>query len=298
MIRVAADLGYEPNTAAQSLAGHRTGLIGLVVFDSDRLIDTKIFSGFIIGVTRALQARGLHAVLLLPEEDSDRRAVGRSILTDNLDGAIVIGHRADDPVLAELVRDRTPTVCFGQPIGHRKLWWVDQDNALGAQLAIEHLVESGRRRIAVLAGPQDRSWGRERLRGARAALHAAGLAPAGLEMCDFTPDSGRDAMRKLLAEAEGLDAVFACSEAIGRGALAALAEADIDVPAELGFVTYDDAPEFEHRMPPVTVIQMPLVELGAEAARLMVDRIRAQSGPSKHTLLSPSLVVRDSTASH
>lgn len=296
VLEAARSLGYQPNTAAQSLANRRTRLVGIVVSESERILDTRVFSSFIGGVSRALQHRGLHAVLMLPDDESERRAVGRSIMTDNLDGAIVIGHRANDPLLAELVHDGTPTVCFGQPIGQRGLWWVDQDNALGAQLAIEHLIETGRKNIAVLAGPPDRSWGRDRLAGAQAALAAAGHPASSVRVreCDFTPQSGRDAMMSILDEG-GVDAVFACSEAIGRGALSALAEAGVAVPSKVALVSYDDAPDFEFGSPSISVIRMPLVDLGAEAARLLLDRIEAKNGASRHTLLSPSLVVRTST---
>lgn len=298
VIEAARTLGYEPNTAAQSLAGRRTGLIGLVVFDSNRILDTRVFSSFIGGVAGALQSRGLHAVLILPEDDSDRRAVGHSIMTDNLDGAIVIGHRADDPLLTELTRDGIPVVCFGQPIGHRRLWWVDQDNALGAHFAVEHLIESGRRRIAILAGPQDRSWGRERLAGAQAALAEAGIPNDDVlvRMCDFTPQSGRVAVHDILRRVHDVDAIFSCSEAIGRGALSALTEAGVRIPAEMSFISYDDASDFEFGTPSVSVIRMPLTDLGVEAARLLVDRIDSGDTAPRHTVLSPSLIPRASTA--
>ena len=123
--------------------------------------------------------------------------------------------------------------------------FVDVDNALGARLAVDHLVAPGRRRIATIAGPPDMVAGRTRLRGLpggagrrRASTPTRALVATG----DFSQDSGEAAMRDLLGRCPDLDGVFCANDLMAAGALRVLRESGRSVPDDVAVVGFDDSP--------------------------------------------------------
>ena len=136
--------------------------------------------------------------------------------------------------------------------------YVDVDHIGGVAAAVRHLLATGRRRIATIAGPQDMVAGIDRLAGYRAALHEAGL-PEHVAVGDFTRESGVRAMRQLLDDDPQLDAVFVASDLMAHGALHALQEAGRRVPADVAVIGFDD---FE-----ISRLQRPAADHGPAADR-------------------------------
>ena len=189
-----------------------------------------------------------------------------------------------------------PVVFGGRPLDPTEQvnHTVDVDNAHGAELAAQHLVDRGRTRIATIAGPQDMPPGVDRLRGFQSALDDAGLAVAGVEFGDFSPASGAIAMRRLLEHDPTIDAVFAANDQMAIGAYSAIAESGRTIPGDIAVVGFDDDRYAATAMPPLTTVHQPSVEMGAEMARTLVRLIEGVETPAT-TLLPTSLVVRQSS---
>ena len=175
---------------------------------------------------------------------------------------------------------------------------MDVDNRGGAGLAVEHLLQSDRRHVATIAGPQDMPPGADRLAGYHETLARAGLEVADrlIEVADFSLEGGRAAMERLLERSPEIDAVFAASDLMAMGALGALAAAGRRVPDDVAVVGFDDSPIAAAARPPLTSVRQPTEEMGREMARLLLHGMRNAEGPPRRVILDTSLTIRQSSA--
>ena len=184
---------------------------------------------------------------------------------------------------------------------------ISVDNALGARLATEHLLGLGHRRIGFLSGPLRTSSRLERLAGYRSALVAAGLEPRpdlvweGLPSVGFGDvegaDFGRRAARELLGKAEPPTALFAINDMYALGAYAGARDLGLGVPDDVSIVGFDDIFMAEVAQPPLTTVRQPVEAMLHKTVTLLVDRLEGRrDGPADHTVVTPELVIRSSTA--
>lgn len=289
------ELNYVPNRAARSLASHRSHAIAVVVPESAaKLFTDPFFASIIQGVVLELAPTD-YTINMIIESESQAAKTRRYLLGGNVDGALVVSHHTGDHSWVAL-SNSLPVVFGGRPLGEGagESHYVDVDNIHGARAAVEHLLETGRKRIATIAGPQDMPPGVDRLTGWRAALTDAGLEPGPIEYGDFTADSGTAAMAKLLRGGAEIDALFAANDQMAVGAYAALAEAGVKVPDDIAVVGFDDSYFSVSADPALTTVRQPMVEMGAEMARVLVRRIEG-AAVTRVTMLETELVVRKST---
>jgi DNA-binding LacI/PurR family transcriptional regulator len=176
--------------------------------------------------------------------------------------------------------------------------YVDVDNRQGAKTAVEHLIATGRRAVATIAGPQDMPAGIDRLAGYREAIgDAFRVADPTLEATgDFTQESGAKAMARLLTKRPDLDAVFAASDLMAAGALSALAAAGRRIPEDVAIVGYDDSPVASSTHPQLSSVRQPIEEMGREVARLLVEAVEGTERVQRRVILATELVKRASSA--
>ncbi|WP_433363375.1 LacI family DNA-binding transcriptional regulator [Streptosporangium sp. CA-115845] len=289
--RAVDELGYVPNQAARSLVTQRADSIALVfpepatrVFSED-----PTFSGIIRGVSMEIEEADKQLVLMLTGLTGGYQRVERYATNGHVDGVIIASMHGTDPLPGILARRGVPVVCSGRPSVPSGLPYVDMDNVGGAERAVRHLVEQGRRRIATIAGPQDMIAGIDRLNGYRAVLRDSDRRSI-VAVGDFTRESGTSAMRQLLADDPELDAVFVANDLMALGALTALRQAGRQVPGDVAVVGFDDIPAAAYTEPPLTTVRQPTVEMGRRLARMVLDlEEKAQ------VMLPTELVVRGST---
>jgi DNA-binding LacI/PurR family transcriptional regulator len=169
-------------------------------------------------------------------------------------------------------------------------------NADGAAAAVRHLIALGHRRIAIITGPENVSTATERLAGWKAAMSEAKL-PHGDQLVHRVPfrqEGGYAATGKLLGLAEPPTAIFAASDFIALGVLRALHERRLRIPEQVAVVTFDDMPWAAALQPPLTAVAQPTYQIGATAARLLLERIRQPERPFERVRLDTQLVVRAS----
>jgi len=173
------------------------------------------------------------------------------------------------------------------------------DNAGGAAAAANHLLDLGHERIGFICGPLDTTPGRGRHEGFRTALEGRGLEldPDCLQIGDFREQSGYQSALRLLALERPPTAVFAANNLMSIGALHAFHELGIRLPDDLSFIGFDDLDLCELLASPLTVIERPMEEQGALAARLLLNRLSGRPGTSRRRIvLETRLVIRRSCA--
>ncbi|MFF0875170.1 LacI family DNA-binding transcriptional regulator [Micromonospora aurantiaca (nom. illeg.)] len=292
--RAVEELGYVPNLAARSLVTQRTDSVALVMPEAATRVfsDDQVFPGIIRGAAQELETADKQLVLMLAGSPAGHERVERYTTGRHVDGVLFASLHGEDPLPGRLARLGIPVVCSGRPLDGADVPYVDVDHTGGVSTAVEHLIASGRRRIATIAGPQDMVAGIERLIGYRTAITEAGL-PELVAYGDFTRESGTAAMRELLAADPELDAVFAASDLMAHAALRTLREAGRRVPEDVAVIGFDDIETAAYTEPPLTTVRQPIVELGRSMTRQLL-RIAAGEEVEQALVLPTELVLRES----
>ena len=292
-------LGYVPNRAARSLVTRRSDSIAVVITEPTvRLFSDPFFPRLLRGISSELAARDRQLILLMPDSASEEARTADYLTAGHVDGAALVSLHGDDPLPARLADAGVPLVLVGRPPKGARASYVDVDNRQGAQSAVAHLLNAGRRVVATIVGPQDMPAGIDRLNGYRDALTDAGIAIDDklIAAGDFTHDGGASAMRRLLNARPKIDAVFAASDLMAAGALSALAAAGRRVPADVAVVGFDDSPLATSTTPQLSSVRQPIEEMGHEMARLLVDAVEAKETVPRRVILATELVRRASSA--
>jgi LacI family transcriptional regulator len=172
-----------------------------------------------------------------------------------------------------------------------------QDNSLlGGEIATDHLISRGYRKIACIAGPLDKATARHRLEGYRRAMDRAGLViPLGYEVhCNFEFEGGVEAMKQLLTLEDPPHAVFAGNDAVAVGVYQTLFQAGLVVPRDMAVIGYDDIELAKYLTPPLTTIHQPKDSLGELAIDTLIDRLQNPECQARILVLTPELVDRTS----
>ena len=292
----ARELGYHPHGPARDLAGGSTRTIGLVLRQSaEQVAADALLAETLWGVASEARTSG-YRVLVEPLAPGDGH-YSELLLSQRVDGLIVSGPRVDDEELVSLVGDGFPIILQGS-LPDVPAPSVDVDNRASARIAVEHLLGLGHRRIACITNaPLADTAAADRLAGYRDALVAAGIPrDEGLiEEGAFDAASGHGAMARLLARAGDITACFIASDVVAFGALRALREAGLRVPADVSVVGFDDIPLARHFDPPLTTVRLPANALGAAAGHELIARLAGRPVVER-TLLPTELIVRESTA--
>jgi DNA-binding LacI/PurR family transcriptional regulator len=296
VLEAARTLRYTPNSSARSLRMASSGAICLVVNDVGNPLHEPTLRG---AQSSAEESR---RVVLLADANEFRRHPDRlRELVDSrrVDGLLMHLSGADsDRSMVSVAAARLPTVVINSktrgPAGS-----VTLDDAAAARLATTHLLELGHERIATIAGVAGSDRTRRRQQGVEAALEAHGmtLRPDWLIEGGFDEPGGHAAGKRLLERGERPTAVVVANVMAGVGVLAACAELAVSVPQELSVIALLDTWFCDHTNPPLTVVDLPMREMGASAFELLLQMIEGK--PRRSVVLkdpSPTLVVRKSTA--
>ncbi|GDY47692.1 LacI family DNA-binding transcriptional regulator [Streptomyces antimycoticus] len=288
------ELGYIPNQAARSLVTQRTDSFALVLPEEPGRVfsDDRFFPGVVRGVSQELESADKQLVLMMARSPASRDRIERFALARHVDGVMVASMHGADPLPAALARMGIPVVCNERVLSPASPPYVGVDNAAGAALAVEHLVRSGRTRIATVAGPQDMVAGIDRLSGYRTALSAARLE-AYVAFGDFTQESGAVAIRELMDREPRLDAVFVASDLMAIGVLRALRQSGRRVPDDVAVVGFDDIEPARYTEPPLTTVRQPIGGIGRRLARQLL-RLTAGETIEPALVLPTELVIRES----
>jgi LacI family transcriptional regulator len=287
-------LGFVPSRAAGQLRSRRSELIGVIVPD----VGNPFWASVLRGVETVADEAGLTMVVGSTHQDPNRqRHLLRVLESQGVDGLVIA------PIV-DLAADWAPFEDrrFGVVTLERQSIdspgaWVSLDNVEGARLAMGHLIDLGHRRIALVNGPSSVSWCAERREGAVLAISERGLDASDVlvevVVSDLTVAEGAAAVVPLL-EGRLVSAVMCANDMLALGALLAMQERGLRVPADVALVGYDDADFAPALNPPLTTVRQPSFDMGVAAARLL---LRASTrSPGEHVDFEPRLVVRGSSA--
>lgn len=286
-----ARLGFVPNPVARGLAGGRTLSVGVVT----QAIDSPFYGGALRGIEDELGRAGYSPLFVSGHWNAAEEArCIETLRSRRVDGLIVLSGRLSDSALAAHAQ-RLPVVVAGRNLNAPGLYSLHFDNYEGGRLATHHLLSLGHRRIAFIAGDTRHPDAQERLRGYRSALEAAGLRfdEALVVPGQYTEDSGRIAVERLLESRETFTAIFAANDQMAFGAGLALHRRRLRVPDDISLVGFDDVASALYCIPPLSTVHHPVYELGQLAAAAMLQLLAGETPTSR--LPAPRFIARDSS---
>jgi LacI family transcriptional regulator len=293
VIAVAERLQFRPNTLAKSLQSGLSGSIGLISNDSFGRFTMPIMEG----LEGVLAPRGIGVFMCNATDDPAReQAHVEQLMAKQIDGIVVTARRSDRRPSAHLEGLGVPVIyVFAHSDDPNALTLLPDDKG-GACLAVAHLVQIGRRRIAHVTGPQHFEAVQLRRAGYLAELAAADIAPFDTLNGRWTEAWGREAVAQLFGPGRSNpDALFCGNDLIARGAADALREMGRSVPDDVAIAGFDNwGVMVEACRPPLTSVDMNLAGLGAEAGRCMADMIGGKTEQGQR-LLPCTLITRAST---
>lgn len=289
------ELNYQPHHAARNLASRQANSVGLLLPSATPVSD-EFFSLFLAGVVDALHQAEFLLVLLPASTDpqASARSVAQAAAAKRIDGVILLEVAPQDSRLQLLHEQGIPTALFGQT--DLPIPWVDVDNSLGGELAANHLLDLGHRRLAHIAAPHQYWYATERRRGFESAVIDRLGPDADLTTIEtaLTAEAGYEAAEKALQRAAPPTAIFAASDVVARGVVRYAQDHNLDVPGQLSVVGFDDTPLARWGSLSLTSISQDPHNIGVQVGGLLLRYLK--NGEPTHKRVVPSIQVRASTA--
>jgi DNA-binding LacI/PurR family transcriptional regulator len=254
------ELGYRPNLVARSLRSQRTRLIGYSWEPAEVDQSNPILDRFLQSMAQAAEQAGYH-LLAFPYRPGAAwiDAYRELIDTNRVDGFVLSSIEYEDPRIQFLQQRRFPFVAFGRSNPGWQFPFVDVNGEAGMRQVVEHLVERGHRRIAVLAWPVESRVGQNRMEGLMDGLEAAGLTllPDWIARGEGSYVFGLEATRCWLDQPAGMrpTAIVAFSDIMAIGAMHAIQERGLLVGQDMAVTGFDDSPLIQYLHPGLTSVR-------------------------------------------
>ena len=291
-------LGYQPSQLARALRRDKTDVIGMIIPD----ITNPFFPAVVRGAEDVAFAAGYRLVLCNTDNDHAKELAHLNALRTYVPtGLIVIPSTFSDlTAQAESYRKAgTAVVCIDRLPSQWNGDSVTVANEEGAYRATRLLIQLKHRQIAMITGPMHLTNAQQRVAGFQRAMKEAGypVPPEYVQEATFDKQGGFSKATILLQMLPRPTAFFAANDLIALGVLVGVREAGLKCPEDVSVVGFDDLDFAETTSPSLTSVHQPGYQLGANAARILLERAAGDSKSPQHMILDTELRIRESTAS-
>lgn len=298
--KVVKELGYIPNSAARSLISKRTKILSLLITD----ITNPFFTRVARGAEDKAKQTGLQILLSNSDEDFEKEADYIDMLLSSKVDGVLLAPTGDQSKknIRKLIRHDIPFVLLDRKVDGIESDLVLGDNYEGTRKLIEHLIEQGHEKIALINGPSNVSTARERQKAYEETLKLAGLAVDEKLMAQihFKQDDANAVVRKLLSlpSREQPTAIFAANNFIAVNTIKALRSFGLAVPEDMSIVCFDDFEPIPDFNPFLTAAAQPAYSFGYMGIQFLIERIEG-TAPKEYRkiVLSPEIRLRKSSQS-
>jgi len=291
------ELDYQPNMTARGLATGHTYIVGLIVPD----LLNPFFTELAKSLGGALRNQSYGLILASSEHNPEvEKSEIRMMLARGVDALLIASCQEVLEGFMSVHNQRTPFVLLDRPFPHLRASFVGTDDFAGGKLATEHLIQLGRRRVAYIGSP-DLSPAADRFRGFRFALRdndiemREDLILSSSNEERSGDNAGYEMMRTLLKRKSKPNGVFCHNDVVAIGAMKATLDAGLSIPRDIAFVGFDNVKYSKYLQIPLTSVDQSTQQLGEAAAQLVLDLLAKKVDKPKTILLTPTLVVREST---
>jgi LacI family transcriptional regulator len=301
VMEYAEKINFKPNRIAQSLKDHKSMSIGVIVTE----IANSFFSQVINGVESIAHNNGYTVIIAQSMESADRELLSLQHLTSSSIDGLIISVSTESKnfhYLKELHEKGMPIVFVDRAIDHIETHKVIVDNFKGAYKATKHLIDKGKKNIAILSNDIGLSISRDRMAGYEAALtdHNLPIKETMIKYCNLGGmkyAEVEEAMKELMRRRIKPDAFFAGSDKLTIGCLRFLKERKIKVPDEVAVIGFSNTDLTDLIDPPLSVVRQPAFEMGEAATELLLSLIRSKKPVTKFEtrIHTTELLIKKST---
>jgi LacI family transcriptional regulator len=293
---LAKELKYRPNFNATGLAKRSTHNIGIIL----PYITNYFFSTVITGVQEIAYSKDFNVTLYLTNDSAEREAsIAQNLFVSGLDGLLVSVSSNSNSCFhfQELMDSGLPVVFFDRVPEELHTSKVIQDNFEGAFTAVEHLIQSGYKKIAHIAGPEGMTFTGKRLEGYFAALkkYNIPIRQEWIIYSSFTQESGENDVHELWKLKDKPDSIFAVNDRKAVGAMIALKKLNVKIGKEVGVIGFANDPISSVITPTLTTISVPSFDIGRFSCELLLKHIKKKNFHPQEITLPGELIVREST---
>ena len=290
----AAQLGYVPDPAARALASSRSTHVAVLL----PMLSNQLFVELFEAVHRTFGPAGYQTLIGVTHYDPhEEEQLLRDQLMHRPAGLLVTGFDRRDETRQLIAASGVPVVHVMETSPAAGVYSVGFSQQRAGHALTHHLLQRGRRRIAFAAAQLDPRT-LQRADGYRACMREAGLYDAALEWLRPEPSSlalGGEMFAQLMQRKQPPDAIFFCNDDLAQGALLAALQLGIKVPSQVAVAGFNDLPGSEQMLPRLTSVRTPRVEIGKQAARMLLRLMRGEHVETPCLDLGYELMLRDST---
>lgn len=294
----AASLGYQPNARARNFAKRSTNQI---VFVADFPFDAAFVNPHLFeimrGVQHTLDKNGYAMIMKQADSRQTPDYIEQAWSQQLADGFVLHMSVMTKKLAALITKLSIPHIVIGKPDFENRLCWIDTDNCFSGELAARHLAELGYTDIAFISGRADDMTSWRRLSGVRKALQELHmtLPHERVVQSNSTLADGTRSLKKLLKMTPRPKAVICANNPIALGLMQALQAKGLRIPEDIALITFDTYPFSLFTDPPMTVVDINMYEMGQEAGRLVLQKLRHPATQIQTYITSPTLVLRSTT---
>lgn len=293
IMAIVEQMSYRPSSIARGLATQHTRTLGLVIPD----VANPFFSEVARGAEQTAYAEGYTVFLCNTDENPQRELAILHLLEEQrVDGVVLCSSRLDEETLHTTLTRHPTVVLVNRQLAGDDFGSVLIDDEMGGQTITRHLLHTGHNTIGFLTGPPASRSGRKRVEGYFAALTASGVAydPGWMRPCLPTVQGGYEAARALLTSHPEITAIFCYNDLVAIGTVQACHELGLAIPDDLAIVGFDDIPLAALVTPSLTTCRVSRYEMGAQAMKMLLERIEGCTLECQKVIMHPELIIRAS----
>lgn len=295
------ELGYHPNISARNLVAKSTKAIGVILPSSaNKALQNPFFPEILRGIMSVIHEVEYSMSLSTGEtEEEIFHEVQRMVHGSYVDGVILLYSRINDKVTNFLREQDFPFVIVGKPYDFEtEITHVDNDNFRAGKEITEYLISQGHKQIGFIGGSRDLFVTRDRENGYLAALQEAGIEDRDSFMIhtEFLKSGGREAVEHLMSLDTPPTGLVVSDDLISLGMLSMLEEYGVRVPQDVSLVSFNNVYLSEITRPALTTVDIQIYDLGAQSAKVLIEKTKNKNEPAKRIIIPHKIVYRDSVS--
>lgn len=293
------ELDYHPNSLARNFANGLTYCIGLIIDARDEnTFANAFFNRSVFAIEKVIQEYGYSLIITNDRKKGAKSTVENLMLEKKVDGLIMPSSVMRPELIKELNQAGFPFIVMGEPKKYKsEATWIDVDNELGSYMAVEHLIQQGYSRIALVTEKPNTVFSQKRLAGYLSCLKQHTI-PINQEFIleygqDITADNKR--IEELALSSGHPDAFLCGNNIIAFNVLKTLKNRNYRIPDDIGIVTFDNYPVAEYTDPPMTAVDVDTYGMGIQVAKELIRKIQDNSNDRNHMYIPTNLIIRESS---
>lgn len=296
VLKVIKELDYRPNTLAKGLKQVKTKVIGIILSN----LLNPFWVNVLEGVENTCRSKGYNLMICNSNDDPEIEEEHiRSFRLRQVDGIVINPTAQNYDFFKSLLDSRYPLVTINRKLLDLTVDSVVMNNVRGAKMATGHLLDQGRKKIAMIVYPVEGITPRlERIEGYKLALaeHRISDDQAMVHIVEEKKGEAKRKVQELLQGEHPPDAIFSTNNMMSLEILEGIKELGLRIPEDVALIGYDETVWSKHLNPPLTTVRQPAYEMGQAATERLIELIESKEKlDAQITVLEPELIIRESS---